>query len=224
MVEQVAQARGISDRLVAAIVPPLGAAYLKFVRRTMRLVREGAETALPADGTPVVYCFWHERLAMMPWVQFRPPTVVPVSQSRDGDFTAGLFARLGVEATRGSSSRGGALAARGMVTAARAGRDLGITLDGPRGPAHVVQPGATWIARAAGCALLPVGFACSRYRRLGSWDRMVIPLPFARGVFVYGEHLYVPRDARREELAAADLELARRVEAATKRAETMLLT
>ena len=142
----------------------------------------------------------------------------------DGDFTAGLFARLGVEATRGSTSRGSALAARGMLAAARAGRDLGITLDGTRGPAKVVQPGATWVARAAGCALLPVGFACSRYRRLGSWDRMVIPLPFARGAFVYGEHLYVPRDTPRDQLAEADQELARRVEEVTKRAETMLLT
>ena len=216
--------RGLADRLVQALVPRVGAAYLRFVRRTMRLSREGADTALPHDGTPVVYCFWHEKLAMMPWVQFRPPTVVHVSRSRDGDFTAGLFARLGVEATRGSSSRGGALAARGMVAAARDGRDLGITLDGPRGPARVVQPGATWVARAAGCALLPVGFACSRYRRLGSWDRMVIPLPFSRGVFVYGEHLYVPRDTPRDELLAADQELARRVEEVTKRAETILLT
>ena len=224
MVEPAAQPRGISDRVVAALLPPVGAAYLRFVRRTMRLSREGAETALPEDGTPVVYCFWHEQLAMMPWVQFRPPTVVPVSQSRDGDFTAGLFARLGVEATRGSSSRGGALAARGMVAAARAGRDLGVTLDGPRGPARVIQPGATWVARAAGCVLLPVGFACSRYRRLGSWDRLVVPLPFARGVFVYGQHLHIPRDTPRDELAAADRELARRVDDATKRAESMLLT
>ena len=224
MEEPAAQLRGISDRVVAAMLPPVGAAYLKLVRRTMRLSREGADDALPADGTPVAYCFWHEQLAMMPWVQFRPPTVVPVSQSRDGDFTTGLFARLGVEATRGSSSRGGALAARGLVAAARAGRDLGITLDGPRGPARVVQPGATWVARATGCALLPIGFACSRYRRLGSWDRLVVPLPFARGVFVYGEHLYVPRETARDELAAADRELARRVDAATKRAETILLT
>ncbi len=221
---QPARTRRGSDRLVAALVPPLGAAYLRLVRRTMRLSRIGAAEALPADGTPVVYCFWHEKLAMMPWVQFRPPTVVPVSRSRDGDFTAALFARLGVEPTRGSSSRGGALAARGMVAAARAGRDLGITLDGPRGPARVVQPGATWLARASGCALLPVGFACSRYRRLGSWDRMVIPLPFARGVFVYGEHLYVPRDTPRADLPAADAELAGRVEEVTKRAESMLLT
>ena len=206
------------------MLPPVGAAYLKLVRRTMRLSREGAERALPADGTPVAYCFWHEQLAMMPWVQFRPPTVVPVSQSRDGDFTTGLFTRLGVEATRGSSSRGGALAARGLVAAARAGRDLGVTLDGPRGPARVVQPGATWVARATGCALLPIGFACSRYRRLGSWDRLIVPLPFARGVFVYGDHLYVPRATPRDELAAADRELARRVDEATKRAETILLT
>jgi lysophospholipid acyltransferase (LPLAT)-like uncharacterized protein len=216
--------RKFGDRIAQAMLPVVGAGYLRFVRATMRLTREGAESALPADGRPVIYCFWHEQLAMMPWVQFRPPTVVPISASRDGDYTTGIFRRLGVEPTRGSSSRAGASAARGLITAARAGRDLGITLDGPRGPARVIQPGATWVARATGAALLPAAFACSRYRRIGSWDRMVIPLPFSRGVFVYGEHLYIPRDATRESLIGADEELARRVEQVTKRAETILLT
>ena len=89
----------------------------------------------------------------------------------------------------------------------------------------VVQPGATWVARAAGCALLPVGFACSRYRRLGSWDRMVIPLPFARGVFVYGEHLYVPRDTLAGRTGDGSTRNWRgALKRLPKRAETMLLT
>lgn len=216
--------RGLGDRIVRALVPPLGAGYLKLVHATTRLTRAGDKTALPADGRPVIYSFWHEMLVMMPWMQFRPPTVTPISSSRDGDYTASLFARLGVEPTRGSSSRGGALAARGMVSAARAGRDCGITPDGPRGPARVVQPGATWVARATGCPLLPVAFACTRFRRLRTWDRMLLPLPFGRGVFVYGEHLYVPRKTTRAGLAAADAELARRIDEATERAQTLLLT
>lgn len=214
----------LTDRLVAAAVPALGAGYLRFVRATMRLRREGAETALPEDGGPVIYCFWHEQLAMMPWVQFRPPTVVPISRSRDGDYTTELFARLGVEATRGSSSLAGAAAARGMIQAARRGRDLGITPDGPRGPARRVQPGATWIARATGRPLLPVAFTCRPSVRLRSWDRMLLPVPFARGQFVYGEHLWVPRETAPEALEDADTELARRLDQVTRRAESLLLT
>ncbi len=189
----------------------LGAGYLAMVRRTMRLHRVGAENALPEDGGPVIYCFWHSQLAMMPWVQFRPPTVVPISRSDDGAMTATLFGWLGVEATRGSSSRGGVAAARGMVAAARRGRDMGITPDGPRGPAEKVQPGATWVARATGRPLLPVAFACSRELRLGTWDRMIFPLPFSRGVFVYGPHLWVPRDGGDAALRKADSEVAARL-------------
>ncbi len=209
-------------RALRWIAPAAGAAYLRVVRGTMRLRRVGADGALPADGGPVIYCFWHEQLAMMPWVQFRPPTVVPISRSADGELTAALFRRLGVRAVRGSSSRGGAAAARGLIAAARAGRDLGITPDGPRGPARVVQPGATWVARTSGRPLLPVAFACSRALRLRSWDRMLVPLPLARGVFVYGELLWVPADADGEQLRRADRELARRLTRVAERAQRML--
>lgn len=204
-----------------ALVAPLGAMYLRAVRATMRLTRQGASEALPPDGGPVIYCFWHEQLAMMPWVQFRPPTAVPISRSRDGEVTARLFAYLGVEAVRGSTTRGGATAARGMLKAARRGRDLGITPDGPRGPARVVQPGATWIAKATGRPLLPVAFDCSRSWRLRSWDRMLLPLPFARGGFVYGPHLWVPRDADSEALANADAKLAAQLAELTDRAASL---
>lgn len=209
-------------RLALAVLPVVGAGYLRVVRATTRVTRVGESTALPADGGPVVYCFWHEQLVMMPWVQFRPPTVVPISRSRDGELTARLFGWLGVEPVRGSSSRAGAQAARGMLSAVRAGRDLGITVDGPRGPARVVQPGATWIARASGRPLLPVAFACTRYRRLGTWDRMILPLPFGRGVFAYGELIEVGRDTDEGALQEADRVLAERLEkAAVRAAETL---
>lgn len=206
--------------LLLKLLPLFGIGYLRAVHSTSRIDRLGAEGALPADGGPVIYCFWHEQLAMMPWVQFRPPTVVPVSRSEDGDLTARLFRGLGVEPVRGSSSRGGLAAARSLVRALRAGRDAGITLDGPRGPARVVQPGAAWVARATGRPLLPVAFACSRMRRLGSWDRMILPLPLGRGVFAYGEPLRVGH--RERDLEPIDRELGRRVDDETARARAAL--
>jgi len=187
----------------------LGASYLRLVRRTTRIERIGA--CLPADGGPVIYAFWHEQLAMMPWVQFRPPTVVPISRSDDGEVTTRIFGHLGVEPVRGSSSRGGAAAARGLMRAAAAGRDMGVTLDGPRGPARVIQPGAVWIARATGRPLLPVSYACTRHRRLGTWDRMVLPVPFGRGVFAYDRLLWVSRAGETAALQEAGNELSRRL-------------
>lgn len=211
--------RRVRDQLLAT----MGAAYLRLVRGTNRIERVGVETARPADGGPVIYAFWHAQLAMMPWVQLGELTAVPISRSADGEITALIFSKLGVEPVRGSSSRGGAMAARALVSACRRGLDLGITPDGPRGPAEVVQPGATWIARAVGRPLLPVAFACTRHRRLRSWDRMLVPLPFGRGVFVYGDPLWVPREIDDAGLQAVDAELARRLKDVSDRAAARLL-
>ena len=161
-----------ADRLVRAVAPVLGAAWLRATRATMRLRFHGRDTALPEDDGPVIYAFWHAQLAMMPWVQLRPPSVVPISQSRDGEWTARLFSRLNAETVRGSTSRGGAAALRGLVRAAREGKDLAITPDGPKGPAEKVQPGAIWLARLSGRPLLPVAFASRPVFHVGSWDRM----------------------------------------------------
>lgn len=207
-----------TDRLILALAPPLGSAWLRATRATMRLTYHGRDRALPEDGGPLIYAFWHAQLALMPWVQLRPPSVVPVSRSRDGEWTALLFERLGAKAVRGSSSRGGATALRGLVRAARAGDDLAITPDGPKGPPEVVQPGAVWLARAAGRPLLPVAFASKPCLRAGSWDRMLVPVPFSRGAFEYGELLWVPRTADRKALEQARGELEQRICEVTARA------
>lgn len=207
-----------------ACAPPLGAAWLRAAHATMRLSFHGREQALPADGGPLIYAFWHAQLALMPWVQLRPPSVVPVSRSRDGEWTARLFERLGAETVRGSTSRGGAAALRGLVRAARAGKDLAITPDGPKGPAERVQPGAVWLAGLIGRPLLPVAFAARPCLHVGSWDRMIVPLPFSRGAFEYGDLLWVAHDADEDALEATRRELERRIAAVTERARHRLTT
>ncbi len=213
-----------AGRLVRAVAPALGAAWLRATRATMRLRFHGRDTALPEDGGPVIYVFWHAQLAMMPWMQLRPPSVVPISQSRDGEWTARLFSRLNAETVRGSTSRGGAAALRGLVRAAREGKDLAITPDGPKGPAEKVQPGAIWLARMSGRPLLPVAFASRPAFRVGSWDRMIVPIPFSRGVFEYGEVLWVARDAGENAVARARVELEGRINRVTDQARRRLLT
>ena len=213
----------LGDRLLLGLVPRLGAGWLRLAHATMRLIWEGADDALPGDGGPVIYAFWHSQLAMMPWVQLRPPSVIPISRSLDGEWTARLFGRLQVEAVRGSSTRGGVTALRGMVKAARSGKDLAITPDGPRGPARVVQPGAIWVARLTGRPLLPVAFACKPAIRVGSWDRILVPVPLSRGAFIYGDPLWIPRDADEEACASFCGELADLLDELTERAQQRLL-
>jgi len=190
----------------------------------MRLSVHGREKALPDDGGPLIYAFWHAQLVLMPWAQLRPPTVVPVSLSKDGEWAARLFSRLNAETVRGSTSRGGAKALRGLVRAVRAGKDVAITPDGPKGPAERVQPGAVWLASLSGRPLLPVAFAARPCGHVGSWDRMIVPLPFSRGVFQYGDLLWVPRDTDEAGMEEARLELQGRISAATHDARQRLLT
>ena len=110
-----------------------------------------------------------------------------------------------------------------MVKAARDGKDMAITPDGPRGPARVVQPGAIWLARLSGRPLLPVAFACRPAIRVGSWDRIQIPLPLGRGVFVYGDLMWVARDADEETCELTAERLAARLDDLTGRAQERLL-
>jgi hypothetical protein len=142
---------------------------------------------------------------------------VLISRSRDGELIARTVAHLGIDSSRGSSSRGGAAGLRELLRKAEEGYDLAFTPDGPRGPVSKVQPGVVLAAAATGLPIVPVALAASRDRRLRSWDRFVVPMPFAAVHFVYGEPLEVPR---RGALDAAAAELEERLRAAEARAES----
>ena len=119
---------------------------------------------------------------------------VLVSQSRDGELIARTIERLGFVTARGSSTRGGGEGALEMLEWARGPRLLGITPDGPRGPAERVKPGLAWLASRTGRPVVPVATAANRAWMLSSWDGFRIPFPFARVHIGYGEPLIVPPD------------------------------
>jgi lysophospholipid acyltransferase (LPLAT)-like uncharacterized protein len=180
--------------------------YLNLVVRTTRWRLLGAEPALAlvAQGQPLILAFWHERLPLMPPLLHlaadREPRVrelrphVLVSRHRDGRFIGAAVARFGVDMVYGSSHRGGAGALVGLLRALRQGQPVLITPDGPRGPRRQAAPGVAQLAAVSGAAVVPLGGATSAQRRLGSWDRMMFPLPFGRGVLVCGTPMLVPRD------------------------------
>jgi len=97
-----------------------------------------------------------------------------------------------VELVAGSSTRGGARAFLQLLQLLAAGRHVCITPDGPKGPARQVKPGVVHLAQRSGCAVVPMGLALTRRRRLRSWDRSVLPLPFGRVVLTLGAPLRVP--------------------------------
>ena len=113
--------------------------------------------------------------------------VTMASQSKDGEVIAQWLTLNGYSVVRGSTSRGGSAALREMVRRVRSGRHAALTVDGPRGPARIVQPGVVQLARLTGAWILPITSSSSRPRFLRSWDRYLMPLPFSRNVVAYGE-------------------------------------
>ncbi|WP_439596410.1 lysophospholipid acyltransferase family protein [Falsiroseomonas sp.] len=180
--------------------------YLWLVVRTTRWELQGAgpTLALVAAGQPLILAFWHERLPLMPALvrlaRAREPAAarvrpqVLVSQHRDGRFIGAAVARFDVDMIYGSSRRGGAGAMAALLRALRRGHPVVITPDGPRGPRRKAAPGVGQIAAVSGAPVVPVGAATTVQRRLGSWDRMMFPLPFGRGVVVCGAPIAVARE------------------------------
>jgi len=96
---------------------------------------------------------------------------------------------------RGSSSRGGAVALRTLIRTLRAGDDVAVVPDGPRGPRAQMNPGVVLLAAATGAPLVPLAFGAHPARRMRTWDEFLIPAPFARGAVVFGDPIVVGRDA-----------------------------
>ena len=168
------------------------------------------------QGEHFILAFWHRHLLLMPYAYRGKRISVLVSQSTDGELIARTVARLGIDSTRGSSSRGGVSGMKTLLRKAAAGWDIAFTPDGPRGPVREVQPGVILAAAATGLPIVPVVLAASKAKLLRSWDRFVVPLPLSTVHFVYGEPFAVER---RGEISEAARELKRRLDAAEAEAE-----
>jgi lysophospholipid acyltransferase (LPLAT)-like uncharacterized protein len=205
--------RNVAARVVAGL--------LRLFAVTWR-VREEGSSPFPVS-TPFVGASWHRNL-LMAAVVFRSPRVaVPVSRSHDGELTAAVLARLGfAPSPRGSSSRGAASLLRGMIRCIRQGVVVGILADGPRGPARQAKRGAVALARATGRPIHPVGISAHPCIRFHSWDRAILPLPFAKVRVAYGEPIHVPKNTRAEDLEQAALGLTRELNRLTDRLDASL--
>jgi len=182
--------------------------YIRFVYRTNRWTVEGAERPrrLREQGRSFILAFWHGRLLMIPmaWQRLAPMHML-ISAHRDGRIIADAVTYFGVDSIPGSTRRGGSAALRTMLKRLEAGDCVGITPDGPRGPAMVASSGVVNVARLAGVPIVPVVFATSRRRVLRTWDRFHFALPFGRGVFLWGEPIEIAPDLDADGLERARL-------------------
>lgn len=169
----------------AALIAAVGQWLIRAILCTLRFrIVDRAGLMAQPPIPPVLWAFWHNRLFVVPYLfehfTTNRPGAALTSASKDGELLAAILTRFGVRPIRGSSSRRGAVAWREMRRAVDGGSDVAITPDGPRGPRYRVNPGLVLLAQKTHVPVMPVRVVYSRSLRLKSWDRFMIPLPFAR--------------------------------------------
>jgi lysophospholipid acyltransferase (LPLAT)-like uncharacterized protein len=213
-----------SKRAQVATIAGLGYPLINALGHTLRWRAEGLQhlDAIRASGRQPVMAFWHGRILPATFYFRRRGIVVITSENFDGEWIARIIERFGYGTARGSTSHGARRAMLQLVKDMKAGLPAGFTLDGPRGPAHVAQPGAVWLASATGNPLLPFHLEASAHWSLRSWDRTQIPKPFSTVALVVGEPMDVERSASVETLERVRVELERRLCLLEDRAHTLL--
>jgi len=168
---------------------------MRLLHATLRIrhVNSGPIDALGAAGKHYIITFWHFHILMMLFARYRRPIMVMSSRHRDGELMVNTYRRFGVDAARGSSSKGATGALREFIRAAQRGSNLVFTPDGPKGPPRVAKSGVVMAAQATGNPIVPIAFIARKKKSLRSWDSFQIPLPFSRALFVYGDPIEVPR-------------------------------
>ena len=167
--------------------------FVPILHRTWRVTLENEATmkSVVEKQGAVILVTWHGRMLVPIACTRNRGYYALVSRSRDGGMLSAIFERLGWKLIRGSTGRNAIEALRqGREVLSRPGTVLAFTPDGPRGPACTAKPGMIYYAQKTGKPIVPVGVSARPRRLLKSWDRFLVPLPFARCLWIYGDPIY----------------------------------
>lgn len=180
-------------RRVLMSVMFLVALYVRFLYLTNRVQYRIDSASQPYLGNERqgIICFWHGRLLMQGFVKPKRELYALFSAHQDGAIISGFMEWFGVRAIKVSKNKGATDAMRKLLDVAAQGASLSITPDGPRGPNQVAAPGTAYAAAKSGLPVIPVTYACTRYHRLETWDRFMIPKPFGRILFIVAAPIFV---------------------------------
>ncbi len=189
----------------------VGSLLLRALASTWRLRIINAEPhrAVRAKGQPVIYTFWHGTMLPLLWQHRKERVAILISEHGDGEIIARIAHSLGYHSVRGSTSRRGERAILGTARELEGGRDVAFTPDGPRGPRESFAPGALIVSQRTGAPLVLITVDAPSAWRLTSWDRFLIPKPFARVTIAYEDPLRVEAPDARAAAAQAPLWQAR---------------
>jgi lysophospholipid acyltransferase (LPLAT)-like uncharacterized protein len=204
-------------RLPRGATSLLGSVLIRVLGRTWRIEWRGLEHLETARrrSPQVIYTFWHGRLLVLSYTHRCRNIQVLASEHTDGDLMGRTIEWLGFGHLKGSSSKGGARAIRELSDVLQRGLDVGLTIDGPRGPRGVVKQGAVELGRLTGTVIVPISNSARSRRLFRSWDRFQLPVPFARVVVAYGEPILVPAGAGSDERERCRLLLEQRLNTLT---------
>ncbi len=190
----------IPRRLSLKLLPLLCSWVMRIWFSTCRINMHGEKERKKIDGLggPAIGTFWHHGIIGSFYVLRNESSVLLVSASDDGEYIARLAHHFGLSSIRGSKNKRGTQALRELLGKLREGRNVGIVADGSQGPPMIAQAGAILLASKTGVPILPMVWSASTYFAINSWDRMILPKPFSRIDFYYGEPLVVPNKLNSE--------------------------
>jgi lysophospholipid acyltransferase (LPLAT)-like uncharacterized protein len=170
-------------------------------------------------GVPAIGAFWHGRLLMMPVVYRGKKLSFLVSPHRDGQVIGKALKHFGFHPILGSTTRKGFSGFKNMIRGLKNGSDVVVVPDGPRGPHQKAQIGLIELSRLTGRPIVPLTFSASRKILLNSWDRFLLPYPFSRGIFIWGEPIYIDKNGDRDYLEEKRQLLEKRLNEMTEEAD-----
>ena len=192
------------DPILFRILIPFFSLFVRLLFLSCRVVRldglENEKKAIDMSGDRVIYASWHQRLFYHPHRLRKRRIRVMISRSRDGEYIARLVNCLGLKDVRGSSTRGGVDALKDLVRRMRDGANGGMIPDGPTGPPRESKIGTIILGRMTGAPIIPISWGSDRCWVFNSWDRFIVPKPFARISYCYGEPILVPRSTKVPEM------------------------
>lgn len=188
------------------VISGLVYAIARFIGMTMRIEVQNYDKVKALPGGKIL-AGWHGRTLMAATLFRNEGVWTIISQSRDGEMQNKIFKKFGFNTIRGSTGRGGVKAAVESIKVLRKGGTMAFTPDGPRGPSGVVQSGIMLMAKKSGAALIACGVSAKRRWLAGSWDRYMVPLPFTKGIMIFGEPIYLADDASDDQVEEVRLAL-----------------
>jgi lysophospholipid acyltransferase (LPLAT)-like uncharacterized protein len=213
-----------SKRWQVAAISAIGVPVIEALGGTYTWRERGREVLdeIARQGRQPIFAFWHGRI-LTATLYFRDRGIVVItSENFDGEWIARIIRRFGYDTARGSTSRGGARALAQLRRDMRAGRPAAFTVDGPRGPARVAQPGAVWLASASGQPIVPFHIEAARFWTVNSWDRHQVPKPGSDVAISIGDLIDVPSEADDATIEHHRQELERTLERLEAQARALL--